>query len=51
MDTLRIRGGRPLVGSIPIAGAKNSVLALLPATLLAEASCTIENVPAIRDVK
>lgn len=51
MDTLRIRGGRPLVGSIPIAGAKNSVLALLPATLLAETSCTIENVPAIRDVK
>lgn len=51
MEILKIKGGRPLIGSIPVGGAKNSVLALLPATLLAETSCTIENVPAIRDVK
>ena len=51
MEILKIKGGRPLIGSIPISGAKNSALALLPATLLAETPCTIENVPDIRDVK
>lgn len=51
MEILKIKGGRPLIGSIPVSGAKNSALALLPATLLAETPCTIENVPAIRDVR
>ena len=51
MEIVKIKGGRPLTGSIPISGAKNSALALLPATLLAETPCTIENVPAIRDVR
>lgn len=51
MEILKIKGGRPLIGSIPVSGAKNSALALLPATLLAEAPCTIGNVPAVRDVR
>ena len=33
MDRIRIRGGRPLSGSIPIAGAKNAALPLMTASL------------------
>ena len=45
-----INGGRPLRGSVAISGAKNAVVALLPAVILADEPCTIENVPDIRDV-
>ncbi len=45
-----IRGGRPLMGEVEISGAKNAVSAILPATILAEGVCVIENLPDIRDV-
>lgn len=45
-----IRGGRPLTGSIPVNGAKNSALKLLAAALLARGRTVVDNVPAIADV-
>ena len=45
-----IRGGRPLHGEVEISGAKNAVVAILPATLLSDEPCIIENVPEISDV-
>ncbi|WP_160119926.1 UDP-N-acetylglucosamine 1-carboxyvinyltransferase [Rhodovarius lipocyclicus] len=50
MDRIRIRGGRPLNGIIPISGAKNAVLALMPAALLAETPLHLSNVPDLADV-
>ena len=49
-DALIIRPGRPLEGDIVIGGAKNSVLKLMAATLLASGKHVIENVPRIADV-
>ena len=51
MDKLVINGGNKLYGSVTIGGAKNAVVALLPATLLARDVVVLENVPAIRDVR
>ena len=51
MDKLVIKGGNQLFGSVTIGGAKNAVVALLPATLLARDVVVLENVPAIRDVR
>lgn len=51
MDEIFIQGGIPLKGTVNISGAKNSAVALIPATLLAETSTTIENLPDIRDVQ
>ena len=45
-----INGGAPLRGSIQIGGAKNAALAILPAALLAEGECIIENLPEVTDV-
>ena len=42
MEKLMIKGGRPLYGHVPISGAKNSALALIPATILAESVTVIE---------
>jgi UDP-N-acetylglucosamine 1-carboxyvinyltransferase len=50
MKTLKIKGGRPLIGRVQIGGAKNSAVAVIPATVLAESGCEIENLPEIRDV-
>lgn len=50
MDVLQIRGGRRLVGEIPIHGAKNSALPLLAATLLVPGECRIRNCPVLSDV-
>lgn len=50
MTTLTIRGGRPLEGTVRIGGRKNAVLALIAATLLADGSSRLENVPHIHDV-
>lgn len=50
MDKLVIHGGNKLFGEVNIGGAKNAVVALLPATLLARDVVILENVPAIRDV-
>ena len=51
MDKLVIRGGTRLKGEVVISGAKNAVVALIPATLLIDGICTISNVPNISDVK
>ena len=45
-----ISGGRVLHGEVEISGAKNAVVAILPATILADEPCIIENVPEISDV-
>ncbi len=44
-------GGRPLEGEVTISGAKNAVVAILPAALLVDGVCRIENVPDISDVR
>ena len=46
-----IHGGRPLRGAVTISGAKNAAVAILPATLLIDGVCRIENVPDISDVR
>ena len=46
-----INGGNRLVGEITISGAKNAAVAILPAAILVDGVCTIENVPQISDVK
>lgn len=50
MEKIIINGGRRLVGEVEISGAKNAVVAIIPATILAEDVCRIENVPNISDV-
>ena len=45
-----ITGGQRLTGEVNISGAKNAVVAILPATILAEDVCRIENIPNISDV-
>ncbi len=49
-DTLVIQGGRPLVGTYPISGAKNAVLPLMVSALLTPHLVTLHNVPANLDV-
>ncbi|MDR1008807.1 MAG: UDP-N-acetylglucosamine 1-carboxyvinyltransferase [Rickettsiales bacterium] len=50
MQVFRIRGGRPLNGKVKIAGAKNSVLELMPAALLTAEPVTLKNVPDLADI-
>ncbi len=50
MDRIRITGGRPLHGTIPISGAKNAALPLMIAALLTEEPLVLENVPRLADV-
>jgi len=51
MERIVVRGGGPLEGRVAISGAKNSVLKLMAATVLAEGRFTIRNVPDITDVR
>ncbi|HHV58983.1 MAG TPA: UDP-N-acetylglucosamine 1-carboxyvinyltransferase [Clostridiaceae bacterium] len=51
MGKLVINGQRPLNGEVSISGSKNASVAVLPATVLLDGPCTIENVPDIDDVK
>lgn len=51
MDKFVIKGGTRLKGDVTISGAKNAAVAILPATLLVNGICTIENLPNISDVK
>ena len=51
MDSIIVRGGKPLSGQIHIAGAKNAALALMPATLLSEEPLTLTNAPRLSDIK
>ena len=50
MDKFVINGGKALKGSVHISGAKNAAVAILPAVLLADSPCIIENLPEISDV-
>lgn len=50
MDKIIITGGNRLVGDVTISGAKNAAVAIIPATILANDVCRIENVPNINDV-
>jgi len=51
MDSIIVRGNGPLKGQIPIAGAKNACLTLMPATLLSEEPLTLTNAPRLSDIK
>ena len=51
MDRLIIRGQKRLKGEVTISGAKNAALGVLPAALLLNDTCTIENIPDILDIK
>lgn len=50
LDRFVIMGGKKLEGEVTISGAKNAAVAIIPAALLVEGTCTIENIPAINDV-
>lgn len=50
MRKIVINGGRPLKGQVTVSGAKNSVVALIPAIILANGVVTLDGVPAISDV-
>lgn len=50
MEKFVINGGKRLTGSVHISGAKNAAVAILPAVLLADSPCVIENLPEISDV-
>jgi UDP-N-acetylglucosamine 1-carboxyvinyltransferase len=51
MDAILVTGGSELQGEIPIAGAKNACLTLMPATLLSEEPLTLTNAPRLSDIK
>ena len=50
MDKILVRGGRALKGQIPISGAKNSALTLLPCALLTDEPVTLRNLPRLADI-
>lgn len=49
-ERMLITGGFPLEGEVRVSGGKNTAVAVIPATLLADEPCTIENLPDIEDV-
>ncbi|THD75897.1 UDP-N-acetylglucosamine 1-carboxyvinyltransferase [Thalassobius vesicularis] len=51
MDSILVTGNGPLNGSIPIAGAKNACLTLMPATLLSDEPLTLTNAPRLSDIR
>lgn len=51
LEKIIIHGRKPLKGDIYISGAKNAAVAVLPAALLIEGSCRIENLPDIKDTR
>src|SRR3954466_313989 len=51
MDRIRITGGAPLKGSIPISGAKNAALPLMIASLLTDETLELTNVPRLADIQ
>ena len=50
-EKLVIKGGKPLIGEVTVSGAKNAAVAILPAAILCEGKCDIENLPDIEDVR
>jgi UDP-N-acetylglucosamine 1-carboxyvinyltransferase len=51
MDSILVKGNGPLNGVIPIAGAKNACLTLMPATLLTDEPLTLTNAPRLSDIR
>ncbi|APG48491.1 UDP-N-acetylglucosamine 1-carboxyvinyltransferase [Phaeobacter porticola] len=51
MDSILVTGNGPLKGQIPIAGAKNACLTLMPATMLSEDPLTLTNAPRLSDIR
>ncbi|MBU3077804.1 UDP-N-acetylglucosamine 1-carboxyvinyltransferase [Sphingomonas quercus] len=51
MDRIIIRGGNRLSGDVPISGAKNAALTLMPCALLTDEPLTLENLPRLADVE
>ena len=51
MEKLKITGGNQLFGEIAVCGAKNAAVAIIPAALLVDGICRIENIPDIKDVR
>jgi UDP-N-acetylglucosamine 1-carboxyvinyltransferase len=51
MDKIRIRGGKPLRGTVPVSGAKNAALPILISSLLTEQPCTYSQVPGLFDIQ
>lgn len=50
LDKFVINGGLPLKGEVTVSGAKNAAVAIIPAVILADEPCRIENIPNISDV-
>ena len=50
-ERMLITGGNPLEGEVCVSGGKNTAVAVIPATLLSDEPCTIENLPDIEDVR
>ncbi len=50
LSKFQINGGNKLYGEVNISGAKNAAVAIIPAVLLVEGTCRIENIPEIKDV-
>ncbi|MBE7017320.1 MAG: UDP-N-acetylglucosamine 1-carboxyvinyltransferase [Ruminococcaceae bacterium] len=51
MDKYVVKGGKQLFGQVDISGAKNAAVAIIPAALMVEGVCRIENIPQISDTK
>ncbi len=51
MNMLQIQGGRPLIGSVDVAGSKNAALALMSAVILVEGTTVLHNVPNVSDTR
>ncbi|RYE91843.1 MAG: UDP-N-acetylglucosamine 1-carboxyvinyltransferase, partial [Oxalobacteraceae bacterium] len=50
MDKIIIRGGNRLAGTLPVSGAKNAALTLLPCALLTDEPLTLRNLPRLADI-
>ena len=50
MEKFVVTGGKPLFGEVTISGAKNAAVAIIPAVILCDEPCQIENIPNISDV-
>ena len=51
MDKFVIRGGKPLFGEVTVSGAKNAAVAIIPAAVMVDGVCRIENVPDTSEVR
>ena len=49
MEKYVIKGGKPLYGEVEVSGAKNAAVAIIPAALMVDGVCRLENIPQISD--